>query len=90
MGTVRISLVRFRWHLRTVLAQKGIFATSALVPLLASRGVMNPPPNGSPPGYPSASVAPTVKQRLLTLATRLRFSSARHKSSTRTLSRHYD
>ena len=39
MATKRILPVSFRWHLRTVLAQKGIFATSELVPLLASRGV---------------------------------------------------
>jgi DNA-binding Xre family transcriptional regulator len=28
-----------RWHLRAVMAQKGLFATSDLVPLLATRGV---------------------------------------------------
>lgn len=39
MSTKRIAPVSFRWHLRTVLAQKGIFVTSELVPLLASRGV---------------------------------------------------
>lgn len=39
MSTKKILPVSFRWHLRTVLAQKGIFATSELVPLLASRGV---------------------------------------------------
>lgn len=39
MATKRISPVSFKWHLRAVLAQKGIFATSELVPLLASRGI---------------------------------------------------
>lgn len=31
--------VSFRWHLRQVMAAQGMFATSDLVPLLASRGV---------------------------------------------------
>lgn len=39
MGTKRMASISFRWHLRTVLAQNGIFATSELVPLLASRGI---------------------------------------------------
>lgn len=39
MNPKGISPVSFRWHLRTELARKGIFATSELVPLLASRGV---------------------------------------------------
>jgi DNA-binding Xre family transcriptional regulator len=34
--TVKVS---YRWHLRQVMAQRGMFATSDLVPLLASRGV---------------------------------------------------
>jgi DNA-binding Xre family transcriptional regulator len=36
----RVSPVAFRWHLRTVMAAQGMFATSDLVPLLASRGVV--------------------------------------------------
>lgn len=32
--------VSFRWHLRQVMAAQGMFATSDLVPLLASRGVV--------------------------------------------------
>jgi DNA-binding Xre family transcriptional regulator len=31
--------VSYRWHLRQVMAARGLFATSDLVPLLASRGV---------------------------------------------------
>ncbi len=31
--------VTYRWHLRMVMAERGMFATSDLVPLLASRGV---------------------------------------------------
>lgn len=31
--------VRMRWHLRQVMATRGIFQTSDLVPLLAERGV---------------------------------------------------
>jgi DNA-binding Xre family transcriptional regulator len=34
--TVKVS---YRWHLRQVMASRGMFATSDLVPLLASRGV---------------------------------------------------
>jgi DNA-binding Xre family transcriptional regulator len=29
-----------RWHLRALMAQKGLFATSDLVPLLSARGVV--------------------------------------------------
>jgi len=29
----------YRWHLRVLMAQRGMFATSDLVPLLAERGV---------------------------------------------------
>ncbi len=32
--------VSYRWHLRQVMAARGLFATSDLVPLLASRGVV--------------------------------------------------
>lgn len=31
--------IGYRWHLRQLMAAKGMFATSDLVPLLASRGV---------------------------------------------------
>jgi DNA-binding Xre family transcriptional regulator len=31
--------VGYRWHLRTVMAQRGMFQTTELVPLLAERGV---------------------------------------------------
>ena len=31
--------VSYRWHLRQLMAARGMFATSDLVPLLASRGV---------------------------------------------------
>ena len=31
--------VSYRWHLRQLMATRGMFATSDLVPLLASRGV---------------------------------------------------
>ena len=34
--TVKVS---YRWHLRQLMATRGMFATSELVPLLASRGV---------------------------------------------------
>ena len=34
--TIRIG---YRWHLRQLMAARGMFATSDLVPLLASRGV---------------------------------------------------
>lgn len=30
----------YRWHLRVVMAERGMFATSDLVPLLAARGVV--------------------------------------------------
>lgn len=32
--------VSYRWHLRQLMAARGMFATSDLVPLLASRGVV--------------------------------------------------
>ena len=32
--------VGYRWHLRTVMAQRGLFQTTELVPLLAERGVV--------------------------------------------------
>lgn len=32
--------VGYRWHLRVRMAERGMFATSDLVPLLAERGVM--------------------------------------------------
>ncbi len=31
--------VTYRWHLRMVMAERGMFATSDLVPLLGARGV---------------------------------------------------
>jgi DNA-binding Xre family transcriptional regulator len=30
----------YRWHLRTVMAQAGMFSTSDLIPLLAARGIV--------------------------------------------------
>jgi len=36
----RTPSIGVRWNLRAVMAQKGLFATSDLVPLLASRGVV--------------------------------------------------
>jgi DNA-binding Xre family transcriptional regulator len=36
----RTPSIDVRWNLRAVMAQKGLFATSDLVPLLASRGVV--------------------------------------------------
>jgi DNA-binding Xre family transcriptional regulator len=36
----RTPTIGVRWNLRAVMAQKGLFATSDLVPLLASRGVV--------------------------------------------------
>ena len=36
----RRSKIGYRWHLRMVMAERGMFATSDLVPLLAARGVM--------------------------------------------------
>jgi DNA-binding Xre family transcriptional regulator len=32
--------ISYRWHLRQVMAQKGMFATTQLGPLLAARGVV--------------------------------------------------
>jgi DNA-binding Xre family transcriptional regulator len=29
----------YRWHLRTVMASRGMFATTGLIPLLADRGI---------------------------------------------------
>jgi hypothetical protein len=29
----------YRWHLRTVMADRGMFATTDLIPLLADRGI---------------------------------------------------
>ena len=34
-----IKKMGYRWHLRVLMAQRGMFATSDLVPLLAERGV---------------------------------------------------
>lgn len=31
--------IGYRWHLRTVMAERGLFQTTELVPLLAERGV---------------------------------------------------
>jgi DNA-binding Xre family transcriptional regulator len=39
-GKARPAKVDYRWHLRMVMAERGLFATSDLVPLLAERGVM--------------------------------------------------
>src|ERR1035438_6487928 len=36
----RTPTIGVRWNLRSVMARKGLFATSDLVPLLASRGVV--------------------------------------------------
>jgi DNA-binding Xre family transcriptional regulator len=36
----RTAKVTYRWHLRMIMAERGMFATSDLVPLLAARGVM--------------------------------------------------
>ena len=35
----RTPKVTYRWHLRMIMAERGMFATSDLVPLLAARGV---------------------------------------------------
>jgi DNA-binding Xre family transcriptional regulator len=35
----RAPKIGYRWHLRIVMAERGMFATSDLVPLLATRGV---------------------------------------------------
>ena len=40
MSAVRSPKVSYQWHLRTVMAGRGMFATSDLVPLLAERGVV--------------------------------------------------
>lgn len=34
------SKVGYRWHLRTLMAERGMFQTTDLVPLLAERGVV--------------------------------------------------
>ncbi len=36
----RTTKVTYRWHLRMVMAERGMFATTDLVPLLAARGVV--------------------------------------------------
>jgi DNA-binding Xre family transcriptional regulator len=36
----KVQAVGYRWHLRVVMANAGMFATSDLVPLLAGRGVV--------------------------------------------------
>lgn len=36
----RVRKVGYRWHLRMRMAERGMFATSDLVPLLAERGVV--------------------------------------------------
>jgi len=40
MSAVRTPKVSYNWHLRMVMAARGMFATSDLVPLLAERGVV--------------------------------------------------
>lgn len=32
--------IGYRWHLRQIMAERGLFATTTLVPLLAERGVV--------------------------------------------------
>jgi DNA-binding Xre family transcriptional regulator len=39
-GKAGVPRVGYRWHLRMVMAGRGMFATSDLVPLLAARGVV--------------------------------------------------
>jgi DNA-binding Xre family transcriptional regulator len=39
MVTVAKPTVDYRWHLRRLMAERGLFATTDLVPLLADRGV---------------------------------------------------
>jgi len=39
MSPKRVAVVGYRWHLRMVMAARGMFATSELKPLLAARGV---------------------------------------------------
>lgn len=39
MSSKRVATVGYRWHLRMVMAARGMFATSELQPMLASRGV---------------------------------------------------
>ncbi len=40
MSAVRAPKVSYNWHLRMVMAARGMFATSDLLPLLAERGVV--------------------------------------------------
>jgi DNA-binding Xre family transcriptional regulator len=40
MSSTRTPKVSYHWHLRMMMAAKGLFATSDLVPLLAERGVV--------------------------------------------------
>ncbi len=40
MSAKRVVKIGYRWHLRMVMAERGMFATSDLVPLLAERGVV--------------------------------------------------
>jgi len=40
MSTASTPTVSYHWHLRMVMAARGLFATSDLVPLLAERGVL--------------------------------------------------
>lgn len=40
MSRARTAKISYRWHLRTVMASRGMFATSDLGPLLAERGVI--------------------------------------------------
>lgn len=35
----RIRMVEYRWHLRQVMASRGLFSTTDLAPLLAERGI---------------------------------------------------
>jgi DNA-binding Xre family transcriptional regulator len=34
-----IAKLDYRWHLRTVMAERGLFSTTDLIPLLAQRGI---------------------------------------------------
>ena len=49
--------VGYAWHLRARMAEKGMFQTSELVPLLAERGVPPVPGAGLPAGDPAAAAA---------------------------------
>jgi len=48
--------VGYHWHLRRLMADRGMFATTDLVPLLAERGV-NLPGAGLPAGSPGPGAA---------------------------------